>query len=162
MQAGALYNYTPDKQTLLFELMHAHMAEVLAAWQQEDRPGAAPERLERFTRFHIRHHLPRGDAVFVAYMELRNLIPENFVQIEQMRREYEDALEGILSQGVAEGAFEIADTRITAFGLISLLTGISHWYRDGGRLSLSEVEEIHVDLVANAAGLGVPRKVAAL
>ena len=26
IQAGALYNYTPDKQTLLFDLMQGHMS----------------------------------------------------------------------------------------------------------------------------------------
>ena len=32
VQVGALYNYTPDKQSLLFELMRSHMEEVLAAY----------------------------------------------------------------------------------------------------------------------------------
>ena len=27
VQAGALYNYTPDKQSLLFDLMQSHMTE---------------------------------------------------------------------------------------------------------------------------------------
>jgi AcrR family transcriptional regulator len=31
-QAGALYLYTKDKQSLLFDLMRAHMDELLAAW----------------------------------------------------------------------------------------------------------------------------------
>ncbi|MDA7967244.1 helix-turn-helix domain-containing protein, partial [Ruegeria sp.] len=31
VQAGALYNYTPDKQSLLFRLMQNHMQELLAA-----------------------------------------------------------------------------------------------------------------------------------
>ena len=30
VQAGALYRYTPDKQSLLFELMRVHMEELLA------------------------------------------------------------------------------------------------------------------------------------
>ncbi|MGI9370489.1 MAG: TetR/AcrR family transcriptional regulator, partial [Ruegeria sp.] len=31
VQAGALYNYTPDKQSLLFRLMRDHMTELLQA-----------------------------------------------------------------------------------------------------------------------------------
>ena len=31
LQAGALYNYTADKQSLLYELMRAHMEELLEA-----------------------------------------------------------------------------------------------------------------------------------
>ena len=32
VQAGALYNYTTDKQTLLFDLMRHHMEQLLAAY----------------------------------------------------------------------------------------------------------------------------------
>ena len=39
VQAGALYRYTPDKQSLLFELMHLHMVELLQAWEQADPGG---------------------------------------------------------------------------------------------------------------------------
>ena len=49
----------------------------------------------------LRRALP--EAVFVSYMELRNLAPENFAVIEKQRRAYEDELEGILRAGVAQG-----------------------------------------------------------
>ncbi|MDO7629346.1 MAG: TetR/AcrR family transcriptional regulator, partial [Loktanella sp.] len=48
VQAGALYNYTPDKQSLLFDLMREHMDELLTAWDVEEKGGSALERLERF------------------------------------------------------------------------------------------------------------------
>ncbi len=37
VQAGALYLYTKDKQSLLFDLMRTHMDELLAAWAIEPR-----------------------------------------------------------------------------------------------------------------------------
>ena len=152
VQAGALYNYVSDKQSLLFELMEAHMTEVLAALEAEAITGSPAERLEAFTRFHVRFHLPRRDAIFVNYMELRNLTPENFARIGAMRRTYEAALEAILRDGVAEGTFQIADLRVTTFAMIALLTGLTNWYDPGGRLSVAEVEDIYVDLMLNAAG----------
>ncbi len=147
VQAGALYNYTPDKQSLLFDLMQSHMTELLTAWDAQDHSGTAMERLKRFTAFHIEFHLTRSDQVFVSYMELRNLSPENFTKIEQMRRGYEDALENILRTGEAEGVFTMPDTRIATMALIAMLTGLSSWYRDDGRLSLAEIEAIYWDLV---------------
>ena len=152
VQAGALYNYVSDKQSLLFELMEAHMTEVLAALEAEAITGSPAERLEAFTRFHVRFHLPRRDAIFVNYMELRNLTPENFARIGAMRRTYEAALEAILRDGVAEGTFRIGDLRVTTFAMIALLTGLTNWYDPGGRLSVAEVEDIYVDLMLNAAG----------
>ena len=90
-----------------------HLTDLLAAWEGEAPKGDALARLEAFTRFHIRFHLPRADQVFVAYMELRNLEPVNFRKVEGLRRRYEDKLEEILRAGEGEGVFALADTRIT-------------------------------------------------
>ena len=91
VQAGALYNYTPDKQSLLFDLMQSHMTELLGALPDED--AAQPlEMLEQFVRFHIAFHHERPEAVFIAYMELRNLTPKNFALIEDLRGQYENRL----------------------------------------------------------------------
>lgn len=150
VQAGALYNYTPDKQSLLFNLMERHMAELLAAWAAVPRASTALERLRAFAGFHIRFHLERPDAVFIAYMELRNLTEENFTAIESLRRDYENGLEGILKAGVTEGAFQIADTKIATLAVIAMLNGVNTWYRAEGRLSLDEVETVYWSMVRKA------------
>ncbi|MCM2560770.1 TetR/AcrR family transcriptional regulator [Lutimaribacter sp. EGI FJ00015] len=150
VQAGALYNYTPDKQTLLLDLMRGHMDALLAERAQRGKHGGPLERLEEFTRFHIRFHLERPDAVFVSYMELRNLSPENFETIEALRRRYEDELEGILRDGVAAGLFAVADSKIATLAVIAMLTGVTTWYRPAGRLSVNEVETIYWDMVRKA------------
>lgn len=152
VQAGALYNYTPDKQSLLFDLMQSHMADLLDALRATDLGQTPFDRIVAFTRFHIQFHLPRRDAVFVSYMELRNLSDENFQKIEEMRRQYEDTLENILIAGVAKGRFSVPDTRVATLALIALLTGISNWYRPDGRLSPHDIETVYVDLVLKAVG----------
>ncbi len=150
VQAGALYNYTPDKQSLLFDLMRGHMDDLLQARSQEPLLETPSDRLEAFTRFHIRFHLERPEAVFISYMELRNLTPENFAAIEDLRRRYESELEDILREGRDAGAFHVADTKITTLAIIAMLTGVNTWYRSGGRLSLPEVEAIYWDMVRKA------------
>jgi len=150
VQAGALYNYTPDKQSLLFDLMKSHMDELLAAYDALPKHSQPVPALRDFTRFHIRFHSERPDEVFIAYMELRNLSPENFKVIEDLRRNYETRLEDILKQGVERRVLAVADTRITAMAIIAMLTGVNTWFREGGRLSLSEVQELYWDLVCKA------------
>jgi len=153
VQAGALYNYTPDKQSLLYDLMQTHMSELLAAWRAQELPKQDPRaRLQAFARFHIRFNVERPDAVFLSYMELRNLTPENFAAIESMRRDYETLLEEILQQGVEQGVFTIADTRIATLAVIAMLTGVNTWYSAQGRLSVAEVEEIYWDMVRALVG----------
>ncbi|GAB4390275.1 TetR/AcrR family transcriptional regulator [Albidovulum sp.] len=150
VQAGALYLYTRDKESLLFDLLKTHMDELIAAWEEEDRGGAPLERLERFVRFHIRHNLDRPDAVFLSYMELRNLGPENFAAIEALRRDYENRLQAILAEGEAAGLFAAPDIKLATLAIIAMLTGVNTWYREGGRLSRERIGDIYWDMVRKA------------
>lgn len=152
LQAGALYNYTPDKQSLLLDLMERHMDRLMSAWAEVPRGVDAVSALEAFARFHIRYNLARRDAVFIAYNELRNLEPANFDRIEARRRAYEAELEQILKDGVAAGLFHLAEPRVSTWAVIALLNGVLTWYRDDGRLSLVQVEDLHWDLVRKAVG----------
>lgn len=159
VQVGALYNYIPDKQSLLVTLMETHMEEVLAAWDHRaadlrDAPVLA--QLEAFTRFHIRFHMERPDAVFIAYMELRNLTAVNFARIEALRSQYEDVLRDILEAGMAQRQFQFRDAKITTLAVIGMLNGVMTWYHSGGRLSLEDVETIYWEMVHKAVSPPVP------
>ncbi len=147
LRAGALYLYTPDKQTLLFDLMHDHMTALLSDWDAAPKPATPSARLDQFVAFHIDFHIEQPDAVFLAYMELRNLAPDNFAAIETLRRAYENHLEVILANGHASGDFDVQDTRITTMALIAMLAGIHVWYRDGGRLDRDHIHALYKDLV---------------
>jgi len=151
VQAGALYNYTPDKQSLLFDLMQSHMAELIAALPDVDA-GQPLQRLEHFVRFHIAFHHDRPEAVFIAYMELRNLNVQNFLVIGELRGTYEDRLQGILLAGQASGAWDVKDAKIATFAVIAMLTGVNTWFRSEGRLSLNEVQDQYWEMVRKAVG----------
>lgn len=153
VQAGALYAYTPDKQALLHDLLESHMQNLLAAWQ--DDPQADPlERLENFVRFHISFTLDHPDAVFLSYMELRNLTPGNHRRIAEMRGRYEGILDGILRDGMATGAMRIDDRKLATMALIAMLTGVSNWFREGGRLSRNRIGDIYWGLARGTVGAG--------
>ncbi len=152
VQAGALYLYTPDKQTLLFDLMKEHLDDLLATLAAQPLPADPRARLAAFAHFHVAYHLDRPAEVFIAYMELRNLTPENFAAIERLRHRYEDALQAILAEGVAAGVFRVPDARLATMALIAMLTGASQWYREGGRLPRETVAEIYAEMALRAVG----------
>ena len=153
VQAGALYLYTPDKQTLLFDIMRAHMEDLLSEVKRVDLDGSAKAALERFTRFHIDFHLDRVDEVFVAYMELRSLSPENFAALEKLRKRYELTLRGILERGVADGVFRPQDPQVATRALIAMLTGLTVWYRPTGALGREAIADHYWAMVEGAVGL---------
>lgn len=147
VQVGTIYNYTKDKQTLLFAIMSDHMSELLTALKSHEAKPSPIDELSQFLNFHLDYHLARRDAVFIAYMELRNLTDDNFTQIEAMRRSYEDALEAILISGKQADVFDIADTRIKTLAIIGLLTEVVTWYRPDGRLKLDEIKSHYLEMV---------------
>ena len=153
VQAGTLYAYTPDKQALLADLLREHMELLLAAWS--DAPADPPlARLERFVRFHIAYSLDHSDSVFLSYMELRNLSSENRALIGSLRRRYEDDLTGILQAGAASGAMRLADPRLAAMALIAMLTGVTNWFREDGRLDRAALADHYWALARGAVGAG--------
>jgi len=147
VRAGALYLYTPDKQTLLFDLMREHLEKLLAAWKAVSVGDTPLNRLENFVHFHLDYHIDRRDEVFLAYMELRNLNAANFAEVERLRRAYEAELEAILSDGQASGAFDLSDVRVTTMALIAMITGVNTWFRDDGRLDRADLKKIYWDAV---------------
>ncbi|MEO0622342.1 MAG: TetR/AcrR family transcriptional regulator [Pseudomonadota bacterium] len=162
--AAAIYRYFPTKQAILMRLLESHMRDLLTAWHAERMPAArpAPQRLEAFTRFHIRHHLPRSEGVFLSYMELRSLTPENFAAIEALRQSYEADLAEILEAGQQQGSLSVPAPQVTARAIIAMLTGLTTWYRATGPMSPAKVEEIYWRLVAGMTGLSdTPAKGAA-
>jgi len=144
--AGALYLYTPDKQTLLFDLMKTHLDSLLGAWQETASGDDPTEKLWRFVEFHFDYHFGLRDEVFVSHMELRNLNEENFKVIQSLRRQYESELQSILTSGLAAGAFQIRDVRVTTMALMAMLTGYLTWFRDDGRLDKEEIKRVYWEL----------------
>ena len=153
--AAALYRYFPNKQTMLVSLMEDHMVEMLDAWQAAEASGPAADRLEAFTRFHIRFHWPRIDSLFLSYMELRSLSEQNFAHIEDLRNRYERGVVAILSDGQSNGEFSPMDPRVTARAIIALLNGLTTWYRPDGPISREEIEDIYWSMVARVVGVPV-------
>lgn len=153
VQAGALYNHFPNKQAILVDLLRAHMDDLLASAKRALRPRGDPaERLRAFTRFHIRHHLPRADAVFISYMELRSLEAETFDDVATLRQRYEKILLDILDDGMKTKAFSAGDARVAAMAIIAMLNGMTTWFREDGRLSLEEIEDLYVGMVDRCVG----------
>ena len=153
IQAGALYNYFPTKQSILHGLMKSHMLDLLEALDAEPLQQTPTAALEAFARFHIRYHIDKPEGVFVAYMELRNLEPEPYAEVMKLRQKYERFLRGILRDGQAKGDFKIDDVPVTTMAIISMMTGVNTWFRYGGRLSVEEIEKIYVNLTLSIVGL---------
>ena len=150
LQVGALYNYFPDKQTILSELLISHMENLLQTWHGLKLPERPDKLLEFFVEFHIEYHLNRPEEVFIAYMELRNLTPKNFKKIEKLRNKYELILSKILSDGANKKIFSCEETKIASLAIIGMLKEVNTWYKKDGRISVPEIKNIYQKIVLKA------------
>lgn len=153
MRQGGLYNHFGSKQEILVDLMTRHM-ELLAEARDRAMAGVAGpvERLKAFARFHVAHHIDHPAQVFIAFMELRSLEPEAHARIVALRDGYEAGLRAILDEGVAAGLFRVADTAVHTRMLLSMLTGVTVWFHEGGRLGRDEVIACHVQAAVQSTG----------
>lgn len=148
IQAGSLYNHISTKQDLLFDLVQDHINDLLRELDLALAGKANPtEKLRSFVAFHVTYHMTRKREVFIANSELRSLEPKNYDAVVALRGAYEQRLAQILTDGVAEGAFEVIDIQVATFAIIALLTGLCTWYRPGGRLTRDAIIAAHEKLV---------------
>ena len=157
LRLGSLYNHVPQKQAFLGTLLEGIMQELMLDLQTQMAGLADPhERLLRFVRFHIEWHTARKKEVFIGNMELRSLTPEQYERVRALRKAYEAYLRDILTDGRKAGLWQLDDPRVTTLALLSLLTGISNWYRDDGRLTQKRLVTTYQKLAERLLGLPEP------
>ena len=70
-----------------------------------------------------------------------------------MRRDYETGLRAIITRGIDQGIFTVTDPGIAAMAILSMLTGITTWYKSGGRLRPEDIENQYSQLALSAVGV---------
>lgn len=153
VRQSAIYNHFPSKQHLLVDLMVSHMEHLLAAMQKAIGPHATPTaQLEAFASFHVTYHIEHPQHVFLAYMELRSLEKQGFDAVLPLRDTYEETLRNILKAGQTTNSFMVADPDVVARGILAMLTGVTVWFRQDGRLDAETVARIYAETVLRSVG----------
>lgn len=148
IQAGSLYRYFPSKNALLLTIMEEHLEDLTGEWRAASEGLQDPlERLRAFIAFHVRYHASRQKEVFISNMEIRSLTGPHRKRIVALRETYEQGLSDILRAGMASGRFREGDVQVTTYAVLAMLTGLTAWFSETGRLSREELVRIHEALV---------------
>ncbi|MEM9426981.1 MAG: TetR/AcrR family transcriptional regulator [Pseudomonadota bacterium] len=153
IRQSAIYNHFPSKQHLLVDLMVSHMEQLLDAMRAAvGTSGTAAEQLAAFAQFHVTYHIDQPEDTFLAYMELRSLGPEGRAAIVPLRNAYEARLRQIIEAGARDGVFKVADVALVVRAILAMLTGVTVWFRDGGRLDRETAAGAYVATVLQSVG----------
>jgi len=148
METASLYYHYPSKHEILIELFDRTMDDLLAGVEQAVAAEVgAMQRLRAAVRFHVGFHVARQDESFISHSELRAISGADLPGIIAKRDRYEKFMRALLSAGVEEGCFEIADVRIAATAILMMCSGVSDWFERRGRLSGASVADHYADMV---------------
>lgn len=153
-----IYAHFTSKAELLAEICSRGIASALAALDGvlTTLPGSPAERLAEVGRRFVTAVLNSQRHIAIFAREEKNLAPEDFQRISQMRRDFDHKLVRLLDEGVAAGDFHIPDTRIAALAIGGMVSWAYVWYRPDGRLTLEQTSDELTSLILGMVGAQRP------
>jgi TetR/AcrR family transcriptional regulator, cholesterol catabolism regulator len=153
-----IYAHFTSKAELLAEICARGIASALAALNGvlTEMGGTPAERLAEVGRRFVAAVLNNQRYIAIFSREEKNLAPEDFHRISEMRRTFDTKLVALLDEGVAAGEFHIRDTRMAALAIGGMVSWAYVWYRPDGRLTLEQISHELTRLILGMAGVPQP------
>ncbi len=144
LSKGTIVHHFGTKDLMLQQLSREYMArrlaELRAIWEAVE---SAPGRIEALILALITAHRDDRAATLAFSREFVRFMTEPVMtEVVKQRREYVEAVEETIGEGIREGAFRATDARITALQIIGMCTWAWTWFRPEGRLSAEEVGRV--------------------
>ena len=153
-----IYAHFSSKAELLAEICARGIASSLQAMTGVlNRPGKPAALLAEMCRLFVRAVLDNQRHIAIFAREEKNLAPQDFKRISDMRREFDARLVELLDEGVSRGDFRVADTRMAALAIGGMVSWAYVWYRADGRLHPGDLAESMTTLVMDMVGARQPR-----
>ncbi|MDJ0337284.1 TetR/AcrR family transcriptional regulator [Cryobacterium sp. PH31-O1] len=150
LSTASLYHYMGTKERLLFQIMHDALQRlVLAASIIEAQSEDVRVRLDRLVRMHVVTHALSRDASNVVDNQVGALDPVDRLVIVEQRDAYERFWAHAIRDGVDAGFFHVPDQSSARMAILEMCSGVARWYSAGGKYSVDEIADIHVDLAAS-------------
>ena len=152
-----IYAYFASKADLLAEICSRGIASSLEAIDRVMELDATPTaRLSLLGERFVTAVLESQMHIAIFTREEKNLAPDDFKRISDMRRAFDAKLNRLLEAGIASGEFRIADPGVAALAIGGMVSWAYVWYRPDGRLGLPELAAEMSRLILALAGAAEP------
>jgi AcrR family transcriptional regulator len=143
VQRPAIYYYFANKAEILVEIHNALLDRLVTQLEEIGALELTPD--EAFSR------IIRGQvAIFAEHISELGVFLSNEselpapvrAKVQRQKRRYQEGLETIFRQGVADGDFAELDVHIATFTLVGMTHWMYRWYRASGASSPDDVADI--------------------
>ena len=154
IQGGSLYHHFRSKEEILYRIVQYGSGEFFAGLLPHlEVPGLSyTARLDRFVRAYITDAQPRRYAIAVLFRDMAHLSPEHFAELQAVRRNFQQAVQRFLADGVAAGEFHVPDAKVAGIAVLDLLKGVDAWIKEPGRLGRRQVADTYAVLILQLMG----------
>jgi len=154
IQGGSLYHHFTSKEEILYRIVQYGSGEFFAGLlpHLEASGGGYAERLDRFVRAYITDAQARRYAIAVLFRDMAHLSPDHFVELQAVRRHFQQAVQRFLADGVAAGEFHVPDAKVAGIAVLDLLKGVDAWMKEPGRLGRRQVADTYAVLILQLMG----------
>ncbi len=147
LSPASLYNHIGSKEDLLVRIMREGNERLertaVAAVQGVDRPEV---RLALLTQVHVFVHGSFRQECRVIDAEFSELSGDHRQVVLGQRDAYEALWASALQDGAGSAVLAVPDLRVTRLALLSMCTGVAHWFRPEGPNDVYDISVSHVDL----------------
>lgn len=135
-----IYAHFHSKSELLAEICSRGIAASLEAMDSVIPMQATPtEKLRVLGQRFVTAVLESQMHIAIFSREEKNLAPDDFVRINDMRRDFDKKLTALLREGSESGEFSLNDAHVTALSIGGMVSWAYVWFRPTGRLSVEQV-----------------------
>ncbi len=141
-----IYHYFPSKDDILYEVMAAHLDDLVDAADDAMRTGDARERLRALTMSFMRLYVNARDSHKVLLNDLDNLPPERRSEVVAKQRRIIAVVETLVREIRPDANPVLLPLSMLFFGMINW----THtWFKSGGGVSEETLAELAVELMLN-------------
>jgi AcrR family transcriptional regulator len=142
-----IYHYLGNKDQVLFECVTRGVEQLRAAADEaRAEPGAGLDRLRRFLRRYGEIIMDDFGRCVIRTAD-EQLSTESAARFRALKREIDKAMQGLISEGIADGSITPSDVTLTSFTLAGALNWAARWHKADGRLAAEEVAARMVDVL---------------
>ena len=143
-----IYSHFKSKGDLLAEICaHGIRASLEVVNRVAASEASATEKMKTMARDFMLAVLENQGHIAIYTREQKHLAKVDSDAIDDMRREFDRKVNGLLNEGVASGEFVVDDVQMASLAIGGIVSWSYVWYRPNGRLSRLETAERIADLV---------------